>query len=179
MERSVATAKANRANNEASVGAEAGEAQEAPKKPKWIVWLALGLVAVAGGGGFWFWQSSSQATTDVAAKPEVALPLQFFSMDPPFVANFDGTQQYRFLQVTVRIATRSPDLMLLLRNNEPVLRNDLLMLFSNQQATVLASVEGKEALREDATRVVRDSIASLDGDPTQVERVLFTSLVMQ
>jgi flagellar FliL protein len=95
------------------------------------------------------------------------------------VANFEGNQEYRFLQVTVRIATRDTELLALLRDNEPILRNDLLMLFSNQQAAVLGTLEGKDALREDATRVVRQSIESLAGDAEQVERVLFTSLVMQ
>ena len=177
----MATAKSKRAQDGDGAGAEVSAASEdAPvKKSKLGLWLALGLVVVAAGGGFWFWQSSQASASEEPAEAATVLPLLFFSMDPPFVANFEGTQDYRFLQVTVRIATRDPELMTLLRDNEPVLRNDLLMLFSNQQAVVLATLEGKEALREDATRVVRDSITSLSGDPSKVERVLFTSLVMQ
>lgn len=179
----MATAKTRRADaedgsDEAAADSTASAAVTA--KSKKGLWLTLiGVVVVGAAGGVYFWQTSTGDDPDAAPTPEVVLPLQFFSMDPPFVTNFEGNQDYRFLQITVRIATRESGLMTLLKDNEPVLRNDLLMLFSNQQAAVLATLDGKEALREEATRVVQESVTSLGGDPALVERVLFTSLVMQ
>jgi flagellar FliL protein len=179
----VATAKprrggADEAGESASEGADSVPTD--PKKSRLVLWIILALALIAvGGGGLWFWLSAGSSAENEAEAAPAPLPLQFFSLDPPFVANFEGNQEYRFLQVTVRIATRDTQLITLLRDNEPILRNDLLMLFSNQQASVLSSLEGKEALRDDATRVLRESIESLAGDPEQLERVLFTSLVMQ
>ena len=178
----MATAKSRQGETDATQeGAAEGADLDvaAPKKSRRMLWIALaGVVIVGGAAGAWFWLSPSESADQVEVQ-DAPLPLQFFSLDPPFVANFEGNQEYRFLQVTVRIATRDTDLLALLRDNEPILRNDLLMLFSNQQAAVLGTLEGKDALREDATRVVRQSIESLAGDAEQVERVLFTSLVMQ
>lgn len=179
----MATAKPKRggvdeAGESSSEGVESVPGE--PKKSRLILWISLALVLIAaGGGGLWFWLAADSSAQDEAEAAPAPLPLQFFSLDPPFVANFEGNQEYRFLQVTVRLATRDTQLITLLRDNEPILRNDLLMLFSNQRASELSSLEGKEALRDDATRVVRESIESLAGDPEQLERVLFTSLVMQ
>ena len=178
----MATAKPRRGATDATDDGSAEGADlevAAPKKSGRMLWIALALVVIIGGAaGAWFWFSQS-ADADKVEVQDAPLPLQFSSLDPPFVANFEGNQEYRFLQVTVRIATRDTEMLALLRDNEPILRNDLLMLFSNQQAAVLGTLEGKEALREDATRVVRQSIELLAGDAEQVERVLFTSLVMQ
>ena len=69
------------------------------------------------------------------------------ALDPPFVANFGGDQVVRFLQVTVQILTREPETVEILKANDPVMRNDLLMLFANQKYEVVAQREGKEKLR--------------------------------
>jgi flagellar protein FliL len=185
MERTVATAKTRRGDAEGgadNVSADDGAVSREPptRKSKIGLWIGLIVVLLAGvAGGVFFWQSASNENSASEQAPAALLPLQFFSMDPPFVTNFEGNQEYRFLQITIRIATREPALLTLFKDNEPVLRNDLLMLFSNQQAAVLATIDGKEALREEAMRVVQESVSSLGGDPTLVERVLFTSLVMQ
>lgn len=181
----MATAKTRRGEAEDGAGntatgdaSAAGEpATEGSKKALWIGLIVVLLGGAA--GGVFFWQSAANENSVSEQAPPNLLPLQFFSMDPPFVTNFEGNQEYRFLQITVRIATREPALLVLFKDNEPVLRNDLLMLFSNQQAAVLGTLDGKEALRAEAMRVVQESVSSLGGDAAQVERVLFTSLVMQ
>jgi flagellar FliL protein len=113
----------------------------------------------------------------VASEPPVAL--QFYAPEPAFVTNFEGAQAFRFLQIQVRVGVRSPELVAKLAEHDPVIRNDLLMLFSQQNAEFLGTVEGKEKLRKDALEIVRKNVASIGGDPKKVENVLFTSFVMQ
>jgi flagellar FliL protein len=62
---------------------------------------------------------------------------------------------------------------------DPVIRNDLLMLFSAQNAEALATREGKEKLRADSLELVRKAVKNAGGNPGLVENVLFTSFVMQ
>jgi len=161
-------------------GVNPAEETEAPKKSRKALWLILTVVllAVAGGGGFFFWQSSQKPAAD-AVKASAQKALMFYALDPPFVANFEGSQAFRFLQVSVRVATRSDETMALLKSQEPIVRNDLLMLFSQQDAEKLSLAAGKKALRDEAIKTVRNSVKQAGGKPESVETVLFTSLVMQ
>ena len=161
-------------------GGNPAEETEAPKKSRKALWLILAVVllVLAGGGGFFFWQSSQKPAAD-AAKVSAQKALMFYALDPPFVANFEGSQAFRFLQVSVRVATRSDDTMALLKSQEPIVRNDLLMLFSQQDAEKLSLAAGKKALRDEAIKTVRNSVKQAGGKPESVETVLFTSLVMQ
>lgn len=153
---------------------------EAPKKSRKTLWLSLAVVLLAavGGGGFFFWKSSQKPVAE-AASTSAMKALMFYALDPPFVANFEGSQAFRFLQVSVRVATRSEETMVLLKSQEPIIRNDLLMLFSQQDAEKLSLAAGKKALREEAITTVRNSVKQAGGKPESVETVLFTSLVMQ
>lgn len=157
-------------------GADDAEAQ-APKSRKGL-WISILAVLLLGGGGAGYWWFTSQAKP-VAADPTAKLPLQFYALDPPFVANFEGTQAFRFLQVSVRVATRSNETMQVLKSNEPIVRNDLLMLFSQQDAEKLSMAVGKQKLRDEALEQVRNSVKTAGGKPETIESVLFTSLVMQ
>lgn len=169
-------ATATPANNPAGTASEAAP----PKSRKKLIVGVLGLLLIAGGGaGGWFlWQSRQGATPKKAAPPPLA-PLLFLPMDPPFVANFEEGQAARFLQVDVRIASRSPETIELLRANEPLLRNDLLLLYGAQDAAALGTREGKERLRAESLETVRRIVKDLQRDPKTVESVLFASLVMQ
>ncbi len=101
------------------------------------------------------------------------------ALDPPFVVNFNGEQSARFLQVAVQVMTRDPATLELLKANDPVVRNDLLLLLGNQKVDVVSTREGKEHLRADALAAVRNIVAGAGGHPDHVEAVYFTSFVMQ
>ena len=148
-------------------------------KGKLILLIVLGLVLVGGGvGGFLFWKSRQAEHAKVAPKPPPP-PLQFFALDPPFVVNFQGAQSVRFLQIEVRIASRELETIELLKANDPIVRNDLLLLFGAQDSAQLATREGKEKLRNDALAQVRRIVKEVGGKPESVDTVLFTSFVMQ
>jgi flagellar FliL protein len=75
--------------------------------------------------------------------------------------------------------TRDPATVEVLKVNDPVLRNDLLLLFANQKYDVVATRAGKEKLRSDALAAIRQVVDSGGGKPDHVEQVYFTSFVMQ
>jgi flagellar FliL protein len=162
----------------------AADAEAAPAKSK--KWLIVGIAAflVVAGGGAAAWLLMGQGDTHgkkqdaVKAKEPLAPPL-YVALDPPFVVNFDGEQLVRFLQITVQVMTRDPATVEVLKTNDPVVRNDLLMLFANQKYEVVAARAGKEKLRSDALAAIRHVVESSGGKADHVEQVYFTSFVMQ
>jgi flagellar FliL protein len=66
-----------------------------------------------------------------------------------------------------------------MKNIQPVIRNDLLMLFGTQDAAQLATREGKEKLRDESLALVRKIVKAENGKPDTVDNVFFTSFVMQ
>jgi flagellar protein FliL len=162
----------------------AADADAAPPKSK--KWLIIGIVAflvlVGGGAAAWFLMSQGSAHDKkqgaVKAKEPLAPPL-YVAMDPPFVVNFEGEQLVRFLQITVQVMTRDPASVELLKANDPVVRNDLLLLFANQKYEVVATRAGKEKLRADALTAIRHVVQSGGGRSDHIEQVYFTSFVMQ
>ena len=75
--------------------------------------------------------------------------------------------------------TRAPATVELLKANDPVVRNDLLLLFANQKSEVVAARAGKEKLRADTLTAIRHVVETDGGKADHVEQVYFTSFVMQ
>lgn len=157
------------------------EENPAPRKSKKGLIIAVASVVVLGAAGGGYFALGGKKDDKAQAKPvaEVKLPALFAELDPPFVVNFQPGSSSRFLQVAVQLMTRDPRLVTFLQQHNPIIRNDLLMLFGNKQATEVASPEGKEALRAATLEAVRNIIAAEGGKPESLEAVYFTSFVMQ
>jgi flagellar protein FliL len=149
-----------------------------PKKRSWLLIIVLITLVLLGGGGFAAWRlaAAPKAASAVAAPVGPAL---YVPLDPPFVTNFESEQAVRFLQITVQLMSHDPATVDLLKANDPVIRNDLLLLFGNQKYTDIAGRDGKERLRAQALEAVRRVLAAHGGKPERVEAVYFTSFVMQ
>ncbi len=161
---------------------EAAAEQAAPKgKGKsLLIVIVLAVLLLAGGGvGAWFAFAPHGNKKHTEAKKEPAAPALYVALDPPFVVNFEAEQQVRFLQVTAQLMTRDPATVELLKANDPVIRNDFLLLFGNQKYAVVSTREGKEALRAQTLTAVRKIVTNAGGKPEKVEAVYFTSFVMQ
>jgi len=163
-----------------SATATAPVAAAAPKKKPWLIIGIAAFVLLAGGGtAAWLLLAQKSSKTAAAPPPPPSGPPLYVALDPPFVANFEGDQQVRFLQITAQIMTHDPKTVEELKAADPILRNDLLLLFSNQKAADLSTNDGKEKLRAAALAAVRKVLAANDGKPEKVDAVLFTTFVMQ
>jgi len=157
-----------------------GAAPAKPKSaPRRLIIIAAAVVLVAGGGGLAWWLHGSAHPAPAAPKAVPLTPPLFLALDPPFVVNFDSEQAVRFLQITVQLMSRDAATIELLKANDPVVRNDLLLLFGNQKYAVLSTRAGKEALRNQALASVREVIRGAGGHAERLEAVYFTSFVMQ
>ena len=115
----------------------AAAADAAPPPPKsgsklLIVILAVVLAAAGAGGGVYFLtRPADQAEAKDGngkkeGKKEPKAPAVYVAFDPPFVVNFEAKGMMRFLQVSVEVMTRDPAMADMIKQHEPVLRNDLL-----------------------------------------------------
>jgi flagellar FliL protein len=182
--------------------AAAAEAPPKSKKKLLLVIAAAAVVVIGGGAGsyFAFFNGKSDQTAqdgkgdkDKNAKDKNSkdkkkakeedkkpkLPAQFVALDPPFVVNFEPGSTARFLQITVQLMTREPEMVEFLKNNTPIIRNDLLLLFGNRHVEEVSTNEGKEALRKAALDAVRKIVSNEGGKADALEAVYFTSFVMQ
>ncbi len=152
-----------------------------PGKGKLLLLIGIGVLVLGGGvGGFFYWKSSQAHSANAAQKEKpVKLPLEFLTLEPAFVVNFEASQTVRFLQIEVRLASRDPATIELLKHNDPVIRNDLLLLFGNQNYEEVSTRGGKDKLRQQTLAAVRRVIKTEGGEAEKVEGVYFTSFVMQ
>lgn len=132
-------------------------------------------VAASDGGDSGDGEEAVDGEEDAGSETAEAI---YLPIDPAFVVNFASQGKARFLQVTVEVMTRDPAVPDKVKLHMPVIRNNLMLLFSDQSYDSISTLEGKEALREQALEVVQQILEEETGDPG-VEAVYFTSFVMQ
>ena len=145
---------------------------------KTLIMIVVALL-VLGGGGFGAWKMFGEKAE--VKKPEATEKLapRYINLEPPFVVNFQAEAMVRFLQVTIGLMTRDPAVETIVKDNDPRVRNDLLMILANQAYQSVSTVEGKEELRKRCLDSVRGIVKEMGGDPAKVEALYFTSFVMQ
>jgi flagellar FliL protein len=159
-------------------------AEEAPAKKggKGLI-IAVVLLLVLGGGGFAAFKLMGHKEDPKAkkegAKKEQLLPAKYVTLDPPFVVNFEAESAVRFLQITVSVMTRDPEVEKLIKDNDPRIRNDLLLILGNQSYQSVSTLEGKNDLQRRCLEAVRTVVSDSGGASAKVEALYFTSFVMQ
>lgn len=163
-------------------GAEGEEGAAKPKSKKGLIIIILAVLVLGGGGAgayFAFAGKGDEKAAKEAKHEEPKLPPRYITLDPPFVVNFEAEAAVRFLQVTVGIMTRDLEVEKLLKDNDPRIRNDLLLILGGQTFATVSTTEGKEALRTKCLEAVRTIVKELGADDKKIEALYFTSFVMQ
>lgn len=105
-------------------------------------------------------------------------PAQYLELDPAITVNIGRDGRRAVLQARVQLMARDEMILQDVRKHMPLVRNNLILLFSEQEYDALTGREGKEALQ----RLALDEInAILEQESAQgpVEALYFTSFVMQ
>lgn len=157
------------------------ELEEVPtKRGRLPLLFGLVLFVLAGLGGAYFWHARNAAKDASGAlagesKPEIYLPLE-----PAFVVTFregDG-DALRYLQVGVTLMSHDPAAISVAKDADPVVRDNLVALFSSQKFDVVSEAAGRQKLQADALVAVRKIVAKRLGRPG-IEALYFTSFVIQ
>lgn len=167
------------AGAQAPAGAEPAAAAAGKRRVPWLyIGIGAAVLVIGLGAALFLTRGHSAAAAKAPAHKPLAPPL-YLALDPPFVVNFQADQIVRFLQISIEVMSRDQATLDLLKDNDPVVRNDLLILLANQKYAVIAAPAGKEQLRADALAAIRKDLVQAGGDPKRLEAVYFTSFVMQ
>ncbi|MFL1514824.1 flagellar basal body-associated protein FliL [Pseudomonas prosekii] len=114
------------------------------------------------------------------AKEGEAPKVNYISLTPPFVGNYglDGTPKLKVFKADVALRVTGEEATKAVKANEPLIRNQLVALFSQQTSDAMASVEGKEKLRQEALKQTQQVMNDETGKPV-VEDLLFNNLIIQ
>lgn len=155
-------------------------------KIKLIVAIVLGLLLAVGlsvASTLYFMNKDGAGKDQEAQAPELATsgkqPAIYEVLAPAFVVNFsnNGGRQ-RYMQVSVALMSRDQVALDGLKEHMPLLRNQLVMLFSSQDFAAVATPVGQEMLRQQATASVQE-LAKKELGKLAIEQVLFTNFVLQ
>lgn len=153
-----------------------------PVKPKGRgrLWLILSMALLLGAGAtagvLYFLLGGDDRAAE--AGPELPVPPIYKEIQPAIVVNFQGPGRIRYVQVGVVISSRDQQAIDALDRHMPVIRNNLIMLFSGKDYEVLNSPEGKEQARQEVLETVRQVLRDRAGG-ADIDSVYFTSFVMQ
>ncbi len=116
------------------------------------------------------------ATEGEAAHP--ATPALYVPLEPAFLVNYQTADSSGYLQIAMEVSTTDPQAAELIKQHNPVIRNNLLMLLGAAPVDELKTREGKDKLRG-AAREEINKILTKQGQKQGVDEVLFTSFVLQ
>jgi flagellar FliL protein len=120
-------------------------------------------------------EGEGEEDTNPDGTPRMAVYMDF---EQPFVVNFQDEGQLRYLQITISAMTKNPKVVEEMKRHMPLIRNNLVMLFSGQTREGIISREGKEKIRKEAEVEVQKILKEQTGNPG-VKALYFTSFVMQ
>ncbi len=118
------------------------------------------------------------AKKDAKQEATPSAPLSYIGLNPSFVVNFSSDEDARFLQIDVQISSRDPGMLEKIREHDPAIRNNLVILFSSQDPKELNTREGKEKLRAEVLAEVKKVMKQATGS-SNIENIYFTNFVMQ
>jgi len=147
------------------------------------VGATLYFTGVIGGGDDAHAQTSEdgvaeEAVSDTATEEEHGTETLYHQFKPAFVVNFEDNGKLRYLQIDLSVATKNPSVIDELIKHEPVIRNNLVLLYSSKTAAELNSIEGKEKLRQQTREEIKKIMQENIGNPG-IDEVYFTGFVVQ
>ncbi|MEP5765366.1 MAG: flagellar basal body-associated FliL family protein [Halieaceae bacterium] len=144
---------------------------------KIILILGLLLLVGAGGAGAFFYMGEKAAPAEgepVAEVVEEETAPIFVKLDPPLVVNFTHRGNLRYLQTTLEVMHRDQEVVDDISLNMPVIRNNLILVLSDQSFEDLNTKSAKEDLRVKISETIAQTV------PAQPPvEVFITSFVMQ
>lgn len=149
-----------------------------------IVLLLIIVIAASVGATLLFMRKTAAVhPADAKPKPEKSVPKKkalYLSLDPPLVVNFQGNNRVNYLQVGIDIMSYDQNVLDDIKKDMPVLRNNLIMLFTGQSFKTLSTRDGRQKLRIQVLKAVRGVLGKDDTkEASKVQAVYFTSFVMQ
>ena len=169
------------ANDDQDLELDVEEETQGGGKSKLIIIIAAAVLLIGAGIAAFFIFSGSSSDDEPATDEEVVEekePAQYVGVPEAITSNIPGKTRSRTVQIKMSFMVRGDDAVDAVRTHMPQLKNDVLMLVSQQSADELKTPDGRKLLQEKALQTVQATLTDIVGEPT-VEKVLFISFVMQ
>lgn len=118
--------------------------------------------------------SEEEEDAEKAPAPVVA----YVTLTPALVGNFGDGPKLKFFKADLSLRVSGADVEAKIKHHEPLIRNQLVMLFSQQTDEAMAAAGSREVLRAEALKQVQDVMTQEEGKPL-VEDLLFNNLIIQ
>lgn len=118
------------------------------------------------------------AAIPALANEDAAAQVSYISLTPAIVGNYAaGSNKLKFYKadIALRVLSANKDRV---ENHEPLIRDQLVMLFAQKSEEDFAGIEGKEAIRQEALKLIQAALLQEEGEPL-VDDLLFNNLVVQ
>ena len=114
------------------------------------------------------------------AKEEGPPKVAYVSLTPPFVGNYalDGGPKLRVYKADIALRVTGADAEAAVKRNDPLIRNQLVALFTQQTVETMGTAEAKEKIRQEALKQVQQVMNTEEGKPV-VEDLLFNNFIVQ
>ena len=103
---------------------------------------------------------------------------QYIYLEPAIVVNYGRSGRMKYLRTEVALKVTSGEAAANVSHHKPYIRNNLVLLFSAQDADTMNSSQGREALRKVALDEVRALMVKLEGMP-YIDDLFFSNFVVQ
>jgi flagellar FliL protein len=175
--------------------AEAQEIKETKKSPKKLIIIISAVLLLIGGGagGYFYMQKSAKPAHKEKAKEkhseeehkeeaeqdEKAEPDVFYDLStPPLIVDFPAGSSAKAIKISISILLKGETGVAVLKKNDPMIRNNLLMAISSMGADKLKTTEGKQALRALMVTEISKVMEKMSGK-SSIKDVYFSDFVMQ
>lgn len=151
------------------------------KKPLIILIIAIILSLAAGAGGMFYYmkqQVAHEVEEACAEPPPPVITTIYNELTKPLIVNFPQGSSIKLVKITLSLSAGDDATIALLKKNEPMLLNNLLMLISAQNTDALKTHEGKVALRDAIFDNVTEMLEKMSPE-AEIKEVFFTSFIMQ
>lgn len=127
------------------------------------------------------WAQAQEENAE-GAGPARARPI-YLPLKPPFVVNYGGMGRLKYLKAELSVRVVDNSAASSIRHHMPLIRNNLVLLFSRQSDEDVDTQEGKELLRQAALEEIRAVVLAEDGERPDGEEgivdLYFNNFVIQ
>ena len=104
--------------------------------------------------------------------------IAYVGLTPALVGNYGAGPKLKYYKADISLQVAGADAAKSVEYHEPLIRNQLVMLFSQQTDDSLATPDSKEKLRQEALKQVQQVLQQEEGKPL-VDDLLFNILISQ
>lgn len=121
----------------------------------------------------------AQAALAESAEGDAAAPKAiYYALMPALVGNYGSDGKLKYYKADIALRVSGAEAEAKVKHHEPLIRNQLVTLFSQQTDATIGTVQAKEALRQEALKQVQAVLTQEEGAPL-VDDLLFNNLIVQ